>query len=148
MAVEAKVGELNQAHGMQMSVSTFVDCLDVAMPLVEAFERMEQHYAAKAAGYAKAAMEAAEAQRRDAESHQATGADQPDPILGTIPFVGVDPAKPGSEKSVETPPPPSDEGADKVLTVSALVPAGQVDAVKGILRRLFAYCADVKISIE
>ena len=194
MAIEAKVGELNQAHGLELTVSIFVDCLDTELPLVDAFERMEKHYAAKAA---EAAKEAAEAQRREAESHQAqmaqvvyippateqsqatarlvlsdkgralmesmaqaTGADQPNTILDHVPYVGVDMAKPGTESfdvaaglselpKVEfSTPPPSDEGADKVLTVSALVPAGQVDAVKGILRRLFAYCADVKISIE
>lgn len=177
MAVEAKVGELNQAHGLELTVSIFVDCLDTELPLVDAFERMEKHYSAKAA---EAAKEAAEAQRREAESHQAqmsevpptmtkshpeetaklaavTGADQPNAILESIPFVGVDHAKPGYDVSiglsglpkVETStPPPSDEGADKLLTVTALVPAAQVDAVKGILRRLFAYCADVKISIE
>ncbi len=192
MAVEAKVGELNQAHGLELTVSIFVDCLDVELPLVDAFERMEAHYSAKAA-------EAARSQAEREAQGKAAFDGVVDAMLGQGAHVGVDPAKPGYEQSILTStdghmvltekgrqaldalaqatgadqanpildavpmqedqgdtldvsagltPPPPVEYADKLLTVTALVPAGQVDAVKGILRRLFAYCADVKISIE
>lgn len=126
MAVEQKLQTINKALDLSLPVAQFLDCLDLKRPLGEVYEQMEE-----------VAGQAALQKRRDEEAKATAALCAPAPE--TAPDKPVD--------DTETPP-PSDAGADKRITFSALCAPDKLEDAKVLLRKVFNMCTDVSVKIS
>lgn len=134
MAVEQKLQTINKALDLSLSMASFLDCLDLKRPLGEVYEQMEE-----VAGEAARAKRLEEEQAKAAEPERANPAEE----SATAPEQEQVP-----ESGPDAPPPPSDAGADKRITFSALCAPDKLEDVKVLLRKVFNMCTDVSVKIS